>query len=154
MRPFTLALALCLATPALAQDPPTSKSLEFVTQNQLDGNLYNLLAATIPSLEAGQAIFQACGEVKTEVTFEDAYKKVQDDLGVQWRHALADTYARHLSEDEMAELTKIGQTAVAERLSNPEIISDLQETLTPILNLAIGTQVNSMIDVADEICAN
>lgn len=149
-----ICVLLALSGPAVAQIKPGSGALQFVTDNKLDGNLYNLLAASIPNTDAGRAIFQACGETKTEMAFERGYKDVQDAFGVEWRHALADTYARHLSAGEMVELTNAGAEVIAERLSDPAIIGDLQETLTPVLKVAVATHVNSMIDVADEICAN
>lgn len=131
--------------------------MDFIVSNRLDTNLYNLLAATIPSTAGGQAIFDACGSRVTEELFEKGYLFVRDEMGEVWREALADTYQRHLTQEELDTLSATPegparQTAIAERLSASEITEDLRANLSPLVEEATGRQLNSMLDEAEQVC--
>lgn len=159
MQPMTfrsLALVAFLVPAPLLADGH-SAALDFVTQNRLDQNLYNLLAATIPSTEAGQALFKVCGEVKMEILFQNAYETLQDQMGDVWRNALADVYARHVTPEDMEALTAIENTAqrqeaIAARLTQDPVVDDLRTTLSPLVSEAVGRHGNMMIDEAETLC--
>lgn len=151
-----IALAVS-SSPAFAnEDIDLAPALSFIEQNNLDSNLYNLLGTTIPNSEAGQMLFKACGPMKTELVFEKAYIAIQGQLGEAWRTALATVYTQNLSADEMAALTAIEdrsrETKIAERLTQPEVVSDLEEELLPLLTEATARQLNHMIEDADTRC--
>jgi len=114
------------------------------------------LAATIPSTQAGQAMYEACGPKVLEDLFENAYSNVRKTMGEVWRGALADVYSRHVSVDEMKELTTLPQsqrmTAISERMTQEDVVADLQGSLTPLVEEATARQVNHMIDEAETLC--
>jgi len=150
-------LSLGLATPVYAEETTSPEALAFVVDNQLDRNLYNLLAATIPTTDAGQMLFEACGEVKIEALFEQSYDKLQEQIGGVWRGALADVYSRHLDIEEMAELSALEDVkrldAIAERLTQEAVVDDLRASLSPLASEAVGRHANMMLDGAEQICS-
>lgn len=158
MRVIPTLLALTLSAVPLAADEASDRAttLAFITENQIDRNLYNLLAATIPSTQAGQAMYEACGPKVLEDLFENAYSNVRKTMGEVWRGALADVYSRHVSVDEMKELTTLPQsqrmTAISERMTQEDVVADLQGSLTPLVEEATARQVNHMIDEAETLC--
>jgi len=157
MKHLSLALAtLLIATPALAEKPNRDDLLVFISQNQLDQNLYNLLAATIPSTEAGQALYDACGTVKIESLFENGYTHVRKTMGDVWRGALADVYENHLTVEDITRLSALEgddrRIQISETLTTDPIINDLRTTLSPLVEEATARHVNHMLDEVETHC--
>ena len=157
MKHLSLAFAtLLIATPALAEKPNRDDLLVFISQNQLDQNLYNLLAATIPSTEAGQALYDACGTVKIESLFENGYTHVRKTMGDVWRGALADVYENHLTVEDITRLSALEgddrRIQISETLTTDPIINDLRTTLSPLVEEATARHVNHMLDEVETHC--
>jgi len=152
---LTLALAL-IATPALAEKPNRDDLLVFISQNQLDQNLYNLLAATIPSTEAGKALYDVCGPEPLEDLFENGYTHVRKTIGDAWRSALADVYENHLSTADLTRLTALDDSirlnSISQTLTTEPIINDLRANLSGLVEVATALQANHMIDEAESLC--
>jgi|GEM_PF-6085562 len=157
MKKLSISLALTLlATPAWAEKPNRDDLLVFISQNQLDQNLYNLLAATIPSTEAGQALYEVCGPLKMEDLFENGYTHVRKTMGDVWRGALADVYESHLTDADLSRLSALDDTVrldqISDTLTTEPIINDLRATLSPLVQEATARQVNHMLDEAEAHC--
>lgn len=157
MKRLSLVVALALVTtPALADEPRHDDLLAFISQNQLDENLYNLLAATIPSTPAGQALYDACGTELIEDLFENGYSHVRKTMGDVWRGALADVYTKHLSAADMNRLSALeGDTRrveISNTLTQAPVIDDLRATLSPLVEEATARHVNHMLDEAETLC--
>lgn len=158
MRLITIAvLLLSISSVSNANEQPTPEDvLEFIVENELDSNLYNLLAATIPSTPGGQAIFLACGSIVTEDLFENGYAHVQKELGDMWREALADVYRAHLTIGDLERLRAIAgaarMNAIAETLTAPDIVEGLRANLSPLVQEATELQLNQMADEAEGLC--
>ena len=154
---LTLALTL-IATPALAEKPNRDDLLVFISQNQLDQNLYNLLAATVPATEAGQALYEACGPLRIEDLFENGYTNLRKTRGDVWRGTLADVYEIHLTDAEMTRLSALDDAtrpdAISETLTTEPIINDLRTNLSPLIQEATARQINHMLDEAETLCKN
>lgn len=152
---LTLALAL-IATPALAEKPNRDDLLVFISQNQLDQNLYNLLAATIPSTEAGKALYDTCGALKIEDLFENGYTHVRKTMGDTWRGTLANVYENHLTDADLARLSGLDDATrpneISKTLTTEPIINDLRAALSPLVETATALHVNHMIDEAEVLC--
>ena len=151
----TLALSL-IAAPALAEKPDRDDLLVFISTNQLDQNLYNLLAATVPSTPGGQALYQACGPKLIEDLFENGYSHLRKTMGDEWRQALADVYENHLTDADMARLSALPDDTrldqISETLTSEPIIDDLRARLSPLVAEATGLHLDHMLDEAETLC--
>lgn len=152
---LTLALALTCA-PAWSQNVDRDNLLVFISQNQLDQNLYNLLAATIPSTDAGRALYEACGPKRIEDLFENGYTHVRKTMGDVWRGALADVYENHLTDADLSRLSALQGdarlTEISDTLTAEPVIEDLRVTLSPLVEEATARHVNHMLDEAETLC--
>lgn len=154
---YVFGALLLLPAPALANTAPDrAELLEFIETNQLDSNLYNLLAATIPRTEAGQIVYEACGSRKTEDMFENGYSHIRQTMGDVWRAALADIYVKHLTSDDLAQLSALEgsarQIAIAEALTAEPVVEDLRQGLSSLIEEATARHINHMLDEAETLC--
>lgn len=152
----TLALSLT-CSPVWASDPAEREALlDFIETNQLDANLYNLLAASIPATPAGQALYDACGTRLIEDMFENGYSHVRKTMGEVWRGALADIYTNHLNTDDLEQFAALEgndrRNAIADTLTAEPVINDLRTGLAPLIEEAVARHVNHMLDEAEIRC--